>query len=193
MIRKIVLMTHVAASVGWMGAAAVFLAMGVVGMANEDQTVVRGVYQVMEPAAWLALLPFALASLVSGIVMSLVTTWGLFQHYWVVFKLLINAFATVVLLTYMATFNQMAAAAGDATLRLDAVRSPSPVLHSILALLLLIVAMALGVYKPPAVTRGSVTPGWVKVFGAIGIVVVVLYVALHLAGGGHARHVASNL
>jgi len=34
----------------------------------------------------------------------------LFRHYWVVFKLLINLFATTVLLIYMGTFRHMAAA-----------------------------------------------------------------------------------
>jgi len=32
------------------------------------------------------------------------------------------------------------------------------------------------------------TPRWVKVFGIVGIVVGVLFVVLHLAGGGPGRH-----
>lgn len=32
------------------------------------------------------------------------------------------------------------------------------------------------------------TPRWVKVFGAIAIVVLVAFVILHLAGGGPSRH-----
>ena len=34
----------------------------------------------------------------------------------------------------------------------------------------------------------SDTPRWVKVFGAVGIVVVVLFLLLHLGGGGPGRH-----
>ena len=32
------------------------------------------------------------------------------------------------------------------------------------------------------------TPRWVKVFGLIAILVLVLFVVLHLAGGGSGRH-----
>lgn len=53
-----------------------------------------GVYLVMEHAAWLTLVPLAFATLATGLVMSLGTSWGLFRHYWVVFKLVITVFAT---------------------------------------------------------------------------------------------------
>ena len=107
---------------------------------------------VMDTAAALTLVPFALASLTTGIVVSLVTTWGVFRHYWVVFKLLITAFATIVLLMYMETFRHMAAMAADPASDLETVRNPSPVLHSVLAILLLVVATVLAVYKPHGVT-----------------------------------------
>jgi hypothetical protein len=67
----------------------------------------------MEPAAWFGLIPLAFASLLTGLVQSLGTTWGLFRHYWILFKLLINVFATIVLLTYMETFHFMAGVAAD--------------------------------------------------------------------------------
>src|SRR5687768_16127121 len=102
--RKFALMAHVTASVGWMGAIAAFLALGVIGVTTENAQMVRGVYLVMEPAAWWVLVPFAIASLITGIVISLGTTWGLLRHYWVLFKLAINIFATVVLFEYMQTF-----------------------------------------------------------------------------------------
>ena len=50
----------------------------------------RATYLVMEPAAWVVLVPLAFASLLTGLVQSLSTTWGLARHYWVLFKLLIN-------------------------------------------------------------------------------------------------------
>jgi hypothetical protein len=84
--------------------------------------------------------------------MSLGTTWGLFRHYWVLFKLLINVFATVVLLIYMETFRYMAAVAADPGADLATVRNPSPRLHAALALLVLLVATVLAVYKPRGVT-----------------------------------------
>lgn len=157
-VRKFALTAHVAASVGWLGAVIVFLALAVVGLTSEDAQTVRGAYLVMEPAAWFVLVPLALASLLTGVVQSLVTTWGLFRHYWVLAKLLINVATTIVLLIYMETFSFMADLAADQTADLALVRNASPVLHAALALLLLLVATILAVYKPRGTTRWSRLP-----------------------------------
>ena len=157
-VRKLALTLHVTTSVGWLGAVAAFLAVAVVGVTSRDDRTVRGAYLVMEPAARLILLPLAYASLVTGVVQSLGTTWGLFCHYWVLFKLLINVVATVILTTYMATFRYMAGVAADPNADLSAVRNSSPVLHSILALFVLLVATVLAIYKP----RGVTPYGWRK-------------------------------
>lgn len=155
-LRKFMLTVHVASSVGWLGAVVIFLALAVVGLTSQDAQTVRGVYLVMEPAAWFVLVPLAFASLITGLVQSLGTTWGLFRHYWVLAKLLINVFATIVLLLYMQTLSSLAGIAADATLSssdLDMLRSPSPVLHAGVALLLLLTATTLAVFKPRGVTR----------------------------------------
>lgn len=157
-VRRFALTTHVTSSVGWLGAVGVFLALAIIGLTSEDAQTARGVHLVMEPAAWSVLLPLAFASLVTGIVQGLGTTWGLFQHYWVLFKLVITVFATLILLAYMETFRVMANVAGDPHTELDVVRNPSPVLHSVLALLVLLVATVLAIYKP----RGLTPYGWRK-------------------------------
>jgi hypothetical protein len=77
-LRKFALTAHVASSVGWLGAVVVFLALGVLALTSQDAQTVRGVYLVMEPAAWAVLVPLGFASLLTGIVQSLGTTWGLF-------------------------------------------------------------------------------------------------------------------
>jgi hypothetical protein len=82
----------------------------------------------------------------------------LFRHYWVLFKLLITVFATVILLMYMQTFRFMARMAADPSADLTVVRNPSPVIHAALALVLLLVATVLAVYKP----RGMTRYGWRK-------------------------------
>src|SRR5215218_1506571 len=97
-VRKFALAAHVASSVGWLGAVAAFLALAVVGLTSQNAETVRGAYLVMEPTAWFVLVPLAFASLVTGLVQSLGTSWGLFRHYWVLFKLLINVATTIVLL-----------------------------------------------------------------------------------------------
>ena len=151
-LRKFALTAHVTTTVGWLGAVVVFLALAVVGLTSQDAQTVRGAYLVMEPAAWFVLVPLAIASLLTGIVMSLGTTWGLFRHYWVLFKLGINVFATFILLIYMETFSLMAGVAADPSADLDVVRNAPPGLHAALALLVLLVATVLAVYKPRGMT-----------------------------------------
>lgn len=151
-VRQFALTAHVTCSVGWIGAVVVFLALAIVGLTSQDPQTVRGAYLVMEPAAWSVLVPLAFASLITGTVQGLGTAWGLFRHYWVLFKLLITVFATVVLLMYMETFRVMARVAADATADLAIVRSPSPRFHAVLALLVLLVATVLAIYKPRGLT-----------------------------------------
>jgi DMSO/TMAO reductase YedYZ heme-binding membrane subunit len=154
-LRKFALAAHVTSSVGWLGAVAAFLGLAVVGLASQDAQTVRAAYLVMEPIGWLVLVPLALASLVTGLVQSLGTTWGLFRHYWVLFKLLINVFATIVLLMYMETLRSLGDVAAETTMStddLDVLRSSSPALHAGAALLLLLVATTLAVYKPRGMT-----------------------------------------
>src|SRR5688572_15530400 len=112
-VRRLALTAHVTSSVGWLGAVTAFLGLAVVGLTGHDPQTVRGAYLVMEPAAWFVLVPLAIASLLTGLVQALGTTWGLFRHYWVVFKLLITVVATTVLLIYMETFSFMADVAAD--------------------------------------------------------------------------------
>jgi hypothetical protein len=152
-VRRLVFMIHVTSSLGWAGAALVFLVLAVIGLTSKDEPTVRGVYLVMAPAAWFALVPLAHASLLSGVAISLGTPWGLFRHYWVVSKLVMTLFATVILLIYMGTFRQMAGVAADPVVDLGLVRNPSPMVHAILALILLLLATVLGVYKPFGMTE----------------------------------------
>jgi hypothetical protein len=151
-LRRFAFAAHVTSSVGWLGAVTVFIPLAGVGLISRDEVTVRGAYLVMAPAAWFVLVPLAHASFVSGVTLSLGTAWGLFRHYWVVFKLLITVFSTVILLVYMGTFRQMAGVAADPLVDLDHVRNMSPMLHAVLALALLLTATWLGIYKPLGVT-----------------------------------------
>ena len=158
-LRRFALTAHIVASVGWLGAVACVLALAVAGLASDDAQTVRAVYPAMEVAAWYVLLPLALASLLTGIVQSLGSKWGLFRHYWVVVKLGINVLATVVLLLYLETLDSLAdLAAASSGADVSGLRSASPVLHAGAAFLLLVVATVLAVYKP----RGVTPYGWRK-------------------------------
>lgn len=151
-VRKLALTLHITSSVGWLGAVVGSLALGVAALTSQDAETVRGAYLMMEFTGWFALVPLAFASLLTGLVQSLGTTWGLVRHYWVIFKLLINVFATIVLLMYMQTLGYLAGLAASAGEDLSALRGPTVVIHAGGALLLLLVAVTLSVYKPRGMT-----------------------------------------
>jgi hypothetical protein len=155
-LRKLALTAHVTSSVGWLGAVVVFLALSVASLTSRDAETVRGAYLVMELTGRVVLVPLSLASLLTGLISSLGTIWGLFRHYWVLFKLLINVVATIVLLLYVQTLDYLADVAAATTLSsgdLRELRNSSPMLHAGAALLLLLVATTLAIYKPRGMTR----------------------------------------
>jgi hypothetical protein len=149
--RKLALTLHVAASVGWFGAVLTFLVLGVVGVTAREQ-LARAAYLVAEPVVWYVVVPFAVASLLTGLISALGSAWGLFRHYWVIFKFVLNVFATAVLLMYTRTVDRFAGIAADPGADLGPLRSPTFLLHSGGALVVLAVAMVLAVYKPRGVT-----------------------------------------
>ncbi|MGX7671202.1 DUF2269 domain-containing protein [Plantactinospora sp. DSM 117369] len=154
-LRRFALTAHVTFSVGWLGAVLVFVVLAAVGLANQDTQLVRAAYLAMEPVTWYALVPLSIASLVTGIVQASGTSWGLTRHYWVLFKLILNILATAVLLMYTQTVGHIAQAATDPALPGNDLRAlgTSPLLHGTAALLLLLVATILSVYKP----RGAIS------------------------------------
>jgi hypothetical protein len=215
-LRRFTFTTHITSSVGWVGAVLAFLALALIGFTSDDELKVRGAYLLMAPAAWFVLVPLAHASLISGIALSLGTTWGLLRYYWVVLKLGITVFATVILLMYMGTFRQMAGVAADPVVDLALVRNASPIMHAILALILLVATTVLGVYKPFGMTaygewkleeqrqavsatipanavasravETGTTPAWIYVVGAVALALAVLVVILHLTGASPTHH-----
>jgi hypothetical protein len=155
-LRKLALTAHVTSSVGWLGAVVAFLALSIAGLTSRDPQTVQGAYLVMELTGWVVLVPLSLASLATGLICSLGSAWGLFRHYWVLFKLVINLVATIVLLLYMQTLaylGDIAAATALSGTGLRGLRDPSPVLHAAAALLLLLAATTLAIYKPRGMTR----------------------------------------
>ena len=199
-VRKLALTVHLTTTLGWLGAVLVFAALAVIGLTSQQAQTVRGVYLVMEPAAWLVLLPLAFASLVTGLIQALGTSWGLLRHYWILFKLVMAVFITVVLLIYMETFRSMADVAADPGVGIAAVRNASPLIHALLASLVLLVATVLAVYKPQGITSrleeaaSRRAPRWVRVFGIIVVAVIVVFVML-LFGKDHGpgRHMRAAL
>ena len=154
-LRKSVLTAHITFSVGWFGAVAAFLALSAAGLISPDAGIVRGAYLAMKLTAWFVIVPFAFASLITGIVQSLGTTWGLFRHYWVLAKLFLTVFATIVLLLKMKVIGYVARVAATTALSSADLGRPRMelVVHAAGGLLVLLVITILSVFKPWGFTR----------------------------------------
>lgn len=159
-LRKFALTAHVTFSVGWLGAVAAFLVLAIAGLSSRDAQMVRAAYLAMEQIAWFVIVPLAFASLLTGLVQSLGTHWGLFRNYWVLVKFVVTVLATIVLLLQMESISYVAGVAAENTLAGADLREArlSLVVHSGGGLLALLVPMVLSVYKP----RGMTRYGWRK-------------------------------
>jgi hypothetical protein len=158
-LRRFALTLHVISSVGFPGAVACFLFLAILGLAGRDAQLARAAYMAMAPMTWFVILPLSFVAPISGIVSSLGTSWGLFRHYWIVMKLLMTIPSTAILLIHMRPIDMMAdVAAARALTTADLGAQIQLVVASGAAVLVLIVATALSVYKP----RGVTPYGWRK-------------------------------
>lgn len=151
-LRRSALALHLAVSVGWIGAVIGYLALGVAAVTTRDDLTVRAAWIAMEITGWFAIVPLAVASLVSGLVMALGTRWGVLRHYWVVISLVLTIAANVVLLAHMPDVSAAAAfarTAGAAKLR----TLGGDLAHPSVGLVLLMVVQVLNVAKPRGLTR----------------------------------------
>src|SRR5918998_1230489 len=79
---KLLICAHVLASVGWFGAALAKLTLALLAMSTSTSELYQavGALNVVFP-------PLAIATLLTGVILSLKTRWGLVKHYWVLAKL----------------------------------------------------------------------------------------------------------
>jgi hypothetical protein len=145
--QKFALLTHITFSVGWFGAVVPYLALVIAGLTSHDAQVVRAACLSMELIGWYVIVPFSFATLLSGLVQSLGTQWGLFRHWWIITKFLLTIFAILVLLRHMQDVSHMAKET-----MLSRVDFRPDFIHATVGLLVLLAAMTLSVFKPWGMT-----------------------------------------
>jgi hypothetical protein len=151
-LRRAMLAAHIICSVGWLGAAAAYLALGVAAQVSSQPQIVRAAWIGMELSGWFVIVPLACLAFLTGLVPSLGTPWGLFKHYWVIIAVVLTTLSLAVLLLHMpsvSTLSRLARTADDAAVS----RLGGDVLHPALGLLVLIVITVLNVHKPRGLTR----------------------------------------
>ncbi|WP_188148846.1 DUF2269 domain-containing protein [Haloferax sp. AS1] len=152
-VRQLALTTHIAVSVGWIGAVIAYLSLDITVATSQDTQILRAAYLMMEVITRDAIIPLAIATLLTGIIMGIGTRWGLFRHYWVVVSLLLTVLATVVLLSEMQEISHFASIAADMTTSADELRAlPGTLAHSGIGLVVLLVILVINVFKPQGLT-----------------------------------------
>ena len=152
-LRKLALTVHIASSVGWIGAVAAYIALDLTAATSESPQTLRAAYLAMGLTTTYVIVPLAVATLLTGLLVSLGTRWGLFRHYWVVISLVLTSLATLVLMAETRTIHALAAAAADPATSDARLRSlGSTLVHSIGGTLVLLVVLVLNVYKPRGLT-----------------------------------------
>ncbi len=91
--RTALLTLHVIVSVGWNGVA--FAQLALASTAAADANLRHATYELMHVIDRTLDIPLALLTLITGIVMSVGTKWGLLRHWWIVAKLTITVVAVI--------------------------------------------------------------------------------------------------
>ena len=158
-LRKFVRTAHITFTVGWLGSVAGFLALAIAGLTSEDTQTMNATYIGMELVTRFVIVPLSIAPLITGPLLSLGTPWGLFRHYWILAKLVITILSTLILLVHIQPISYLSDAAVKRTLSsVDQSLRIQMVAASTVALVALLVATTLAVYKP----RGMTPYGWRK-------------------------------
>jgi uncharacterized membrane protein len=152
-LRKALLAIHLTTSVGWLGAVVAYIPLDLTVAVSDDPLTVRSAWTAIGLIASWVIVPLALASLVTGILISTGTRWGLFRHWWVVVSLVLTIVAVVVLVQESSVIGRSAATAAAPATSAAAVLALQPTLpHSIGGLLVLLVIQWLNVFKPEGLT-----------------------------------------
>ena len=188
--RKYMLILHLLFSIGWFGAVAAFLIPAVNGLTSTVPEKVRASYIVMEAIAWYSILPLSIGALITGILQSIGTPWGLFRYYWIVVKLLLTLASTGLLLLHLQPINQLGEVAVFHPLTPDDLQPQriQVVVDAASALCVLLAATILSISKP----WGKIPP---RPFGKTTSYIIftllsllLLFGLLHLFMRGHPMH-----
>lgn len=88
--RKVWLTLHVGFSAGWLGVSLTMTVLALIGAFADSHAARHGAYEVLHVIDLAAAIPSMFLSIITGLVVSLGTKWGLVRHWWVVTKFAIS-------------------------------------------------------------------------------------------------------
>jgi hypothetical protein len=86
---KFLLSAHIIASVGWLGLAVAKIVLEIAAVTT-DSTAVSEALNIAITMLNLSFPPAAISTIITGVLLSLGTKWGLIEHYWVVTKIVLT-------------------------------------------------------------------------------------------------------
>ncbi|MFM7874879.1 MAG: DUF2269 domain-containing protein [Actinomycetota bacterium] len=144
---------HLFSAVGWIGAIVAYIAVNIAALTSSSDTIVRGAFLILKPMLIYAITPLALTALTTGIVLALVTPWGLLRHRWVVASLWLTGLAVVLLVAHINgdDITELTNIANDTSKPASSNLGDLP--NAIGGLVLVSIAFVLNVYKPRGLTK----------------------------------------
>ncbi|MGI5130968.1 hypothetical protein ACQEVB_29475 [Pseudonocardia sp. CA-107938] len=88
--RQVLVFVHVVVSLGWMGAGAANVVLAMTAGYTGSADVRRVCYLMIDRIDQFLVIPGAFAALASGVLLSVVTPWGLARYWWVLVKLVLT-------------------------------------------------------------------------------------------------------
>lgn len=146
-VRRATLVVHVVAAAGWLGLTLGLLALAVTALTTDSAAMAVAAIRSMKVFADWLVLPLALLTLVSGLVLSLGTAWGLARHRWVYTKFWLTLATTAASVFALRPGINDAAAAGAPVEPRDLIAGP------IVSLSAYVFMTVLAVLKPWGLTK----------------------------------------
>lgn len=142
--RRLLRAAHVAAAGAWLGLVVAMLTLGVTAQTSGVAGQPAATYRLMARLGGAVIPPIAVATLATGLALSLLTPWGLVRHWWVVVKGVLGLAVIVTAVTLTDAFVARAIASVEADPRVGARLIGSSTAH----LVMLTVATVVSVDKP---------------------------------------------
>lgn len=170
--RRVWLILHVGLSVGWLGVALTMTVLALIGLYADAHAARHGAYEVLHIVDLAAAIPSMFLSIITGLVISLGTKWGLARYWWVITK-----FAISVSIPLLAGTVESALADDLALRTVDPAAEPGATGIGLTAILagftaLLWVATLLSIVKPWGRTRWGRAAHATQRVGRRGVVAV---------------------
>ncbi|WP_103104512.1 hypothetical protein [Brevibacillus reuszeri] len=93
--KKWLLLAHLIFSSIMLGGAVIFLVLSIVAATSTDASIISACYQAMHALSKTSVRASTIGTIVTGVLLSVWTHWGLFRYYWLIAKEILTVFAIV--------------------------------------------------------------------------------------------------